>query len=886
MKVKYLFTILSASLLLCGCGDPTVPITEPTEPKEPTVEPGPELKPCPTYNEDSVQIHYFRDDKKYDNWALWLWELPSGSGVEYQFNGIDEFGAVASYPLSTWSNGIFANGLGFIVKSKGSWNAKDPDGDRKIDFSKIKKDEKGVYHVYLKTADKQVYLNPDLEVIDEITVAKFENYKRIIVQTNADVESYKVYENNNVIADTTLPSPSTGFRYTFPDDKRASFENSYRVEAKFVKSQKTVSASVSCRTLFSTSEFATSYTYDGELGAIYTKEKTTFKVWSPVSQEIKLRLYENGTPKSVSSTKGSDTIYNEYKMEKGEKGVFSCEVSGDLEGIYYTYIVTNSSYTQKECVDPYAYSTGVNGLRGMIVDFSKTNPEGFESMKPLAIDRKALTVYETHIADITSSSTWTSDPNARKLEKTFLGACLSGTTYTENNVTVKTGFDHIKELGANAVQLIPIFDQANDETHMTFNWGYNPSNYNALEGGYSSDPYDGYARIKEFKQLVKAYNEAGMNIIMDVVYNHMNGAVGSNFDILMPGYYFRYNTDGTLANGSGCGNETASDMPMFSKFMQDSICFWTKEYKLGGFRFDLMGLHDLDTMEQLTKKAKEINPNIVIYGEPWQGGTSPLTSSKTAAQANGQNYKGYGAFNDQMRDALIKGGLNTASATGWITNNKSEMGAGDLNKIATGVKGSTKTDSIEINDPNKTVNYVTCHDNYTLFDRIKAAGITDENIIRKMAMLANSVVFTSNGTTFMLAGEEMLRTKQGSSNSYESSYEVNELNYALKIKNIDMFKNYQKLLKLKQDVSGLHMGSGENNTIVADTSLKNIISYSFKDKMTNRTYFVVHKNGLDTGKNNEFDLSGYSLYLDTLNENKALSSKTTLDAYETIICYK
>ncbi len=254
----------------------------------------------------------------------------------------------------------------------------------------------------------------------------------------------------------------------------------------------------------------------------------------------------------------------------------------DLEGKYYTYVVTNPLFNKKEIVDPYAKLTGVNGLREMVVDFSKTNPIGWNNSKMNEYSRTELTVYETHVADVTSSETWN---GSKENSKKYAGMYESGTTYTENNVTVKTGFDHIKDLGVNAVQLLPIFDQANDELatdDKAFNWGYNPLNYNSLEGIYSLNPHDGYAKIREFKELVKAHNDAGINIIMDVVYNHVNGAANSNFDVLMPEYYFRYDGNGKYSNGSGCGNETASEHSMMRKFIIDSTEFWATEYHLGG----------------------------------------------------------------------------------------------------------------------------------------------------------------------------------------------------------------------------------------------------------------------------------------------------------------
>ena len=467
-------------------------------------------------------------------------------------------------------------------------------------------------------------------------------------------------------------------------------------------------------------------------------------------------------------------------------------------------------------------------------------------------------VYETHVSDITSSKTWKgSEANRYK----FLGLIEENTTYTQDNTTVKTGFDHIKELGVNAVQLLPIFDQANDETSMTFNWGYNPLNYNVLEGSYSSDPYDGYARIKEFKQVVQAFNEAGINVIMDVVYNHTSGLVGSNFDVLMPGYYYRYTNDGVASNGSGCGNETASEMPMYSRFMKDSTAFLASEYKLGGYRFDLMGLHDLDTMNELVSNLKTVNENIVVYGEPWTSGTTTLSSSKQSVQANGNKYEGFGQFNDQMRDALIKGGLSSDEQVGWVTSNSAGT-ASDVSKIIAGVKGITQA-GVSITDPDKTVNYVTCHDNYTLYDRIHAAGVSEN--VDKMATLANAVVLTSQGTAFILAGEEILRSKQGDKNSYESGYEINELDYSRKITYQDVFNNYKDLInfKITKDAvikaerireafqkKGIKMyGSSMTNQqfpILTDEQKEKLgrnFSFEIWEKMDDKTRIVINING-------------------------------------------
>jgi len=862
-----------------GGGENKPPVDDPVVDDKPTSD----IVAAPTYQEDSVSIHYYRKDRNFKNWALWLWDYPSGEGKEFAFNGVDEFGAVAAYPLSTWEENMTDKGLGFIVKSKGDWSKKDVDGDRIIEFTKFEKDENKIFNVYLKSGDKNIYSNDKFEVTEDVEDCKFDSFKSIYFKTNSQISSYIIYENDKKIIEKTVDSEKLEFNISL--DANVTFENSYEMEVFFKKSGKSIKTDISMSSLFKDEEFTTNYTYDGDdLGAIYTKNNTTFKVWSPISKNIKLRIYNNGTPKKVDEVKGDDG-YKEYQLNKEDKGIWSFKIDEDLASKYYTYVVTNSSYEEEEIVDPYAKSCGISGLRGQIVDFSKTNPDNWENTEALQIDRKSLVAYETHVSDLTSSATWTgSKENVNK----FAGAYEENTTYTANGVTVSTGFDNIKELGVNAVQLQPIYDQANDETTMKFNWGYNPLNYNCLEGSYSSNPYDGYTRIKEFKSLVQAYNKAGINIIMDVVYNHVSGAKGSNFDVLMPGYYFRY-YNGNFSNGSGCGNETASEMPMFRKFMIDSAKFYASEYKLGGFRFDLMGLHDLSTMDKLTEECKKINSSICIYGEPWSGGTSTLQDSLSAKQINGNLYQGYGQFNDKMRDALIKGGLSSVESLGWIDKKDKRTSIFDMQKIEAGIKGITLLDNGSINDPDKTTNYVTCHDNYTLTDRFIASGAfkKDSPELKSMNQLANSVVFTSQGTSFMLAGEEFLRTKNGDSNSYDSGYDVNTLDYELKIKNIDLYNNYKKLIDFKKNFSGLHLGADKNTQIeYHQSSDNNEFHYFLKDQTSNKQYIVIHTNGYSSETLPTIDLNGYELFYNSDPGTLELSSKTSLKSYQTIIAYK
>lgn len=841
-------------------------------------------------NDDSVEkyiyIHYYRFDHDYSTWALWLWPN-GGDGDEYLFESEeDSYGAVCKISLSTWS-GIENSKLGIIIKSKGSWSEKDVDSDRYIVFKDLTIDEDNVYHVYFKTGDETIYLDKSEVIMKDIQTCEFSSGETITFTTTDEISNYKIYENDIQLTSVDITDSTKEF---FCDVESPDPSKAYKVEVTFTDSA-TSTKSVSMSSLFKSDYFTEKYTYTGsDLGATYTSEKTTFKVWSPQSTKMVLKIYDTGTPLSVSIETGSDTPTHTVNMTKGDYGVWEATIKEDLEGKYYTYTVTNSTYSGIEVVDPYAKSAGINGLRGMIVDFSKTNPDGWDNVSPYQYKTTELVIYETHISDITSSSTWSSDSSLKSSAKKFNGAYLSGTTYTENGISVSTGFDHIKELGVNAVQLLPIFDQDNDETSMTFNWGYNPLNYNVLEGSYSSDPYDGYTRIIEFKKLVQAYNEAGINIIMDVVYNHVSQAVGSNFDVLAPGYYFRY-SNGSLSNGSGCGNETASEMPMFRKFMIDSTEFLASEYKLGGFRFDLMAVHDLETMNEVTENLRtNVNSSISIFGEPWTGGTSALSSNLSASQANGNKYEGYGQFNDQYRDVLIKGGMCATSEIGYANALiKKSITSNNITSIVAGIKGFTVgSSSSGIYDPLKTLNYATCHDNYTLYDRLKAARPTaDDDTIKIQAMLANSMVLTSQGTTFILAGEEFLRTKGGDSNSYQSSYSVNELDYSLKIKYYDMFTNYQKLIKLKTTVDGLqYTTKDECNTLEITVSDNyNQISYKITDTKNNIEYYIIHNNGINA-ELPTIDLSGYTLYLDTLNSGITLSSSTSFSKYQTIIAYK
>ncbi len=841
----------------------------------------------------SINVHFYGKGLNYDEYALWLWKK-GGDGAEYAFTSTDDYGALATVPLSVFGvDDLSKLVMGTIVKTKGTWNWQT--GDMMADMSKAPIDEKGNASIWLKYNDETIYYSEPVKA--GFSKSEFASTTSLKVHGEDNFSKLKLYDGATSVKEKVFDAPTDYFLWDLGSDFKIDFASTYYVEATFV-GDVTLKKEVSFNSLYDTEEYNALYQYDSlDLGANYSKERTLFKVWSPSSKKITLRVYASGTPKEVSSTLGDDT-HKDYEMKLGEKGVWSYSLEGDNEGKYYTYVVTNGKYTEKEIVDPNAKSAGVNGLRGMIVDFSKTNPEGWDKVKINEYDKKSLTVYETHVADVTSSSTWT---GAEKNRKRYLGLCEPGTSYSEGGESTPSGFDYIKSLGVNAVQLQPIFDQDNDEVSASFNWGYNPLNYNVLEGSYSSDPYDGYARIKEFKQVVKAYSEAGINIIMDVVYNHVSSVSGRSFDVLAPGYYFRYKDDGSYSNGSGCGNDTASERSMFANFMTQSASFWASEYKLGGFRFDLMGLHPVKTMNQVVKALHEISPYIAVYGEPWTLSTSTkaVLADQAGISAAMDTAEDFAAFNDGFRDGMIKGGMKGAGEIGFATCTSAyQINASDTNAVAGGIKGTTMSSAI-IADPDRTVNYVTCHDNYTLLDRFEALDKASAQIAytseqkERMNVLANAITFTSQGVSFMQEGEEFLRSKGGESNSYGGQsdgrdyYKMNELDYSLAIKHKDMVENYKSLIKFKQECPGLHLKAEEAASLQirkdASTS-RNEIIYDLSDG-EGGTYRIAHVNG---GKESPdaIDFSGFSLVLDTLGSNLTLSEATAVKPYQTIIAHK
>lgn len=776
-------TALTSSALLVGCGE--IPATSSSVGDSTTTTEKPGLPTVlPDIEGDKIAIHYFREDSKYTGWDVWGWQEGNEKqpGKGFAFNYIDEYGAATIFSTAGF---VLENNIGFIIREGGnSWSNKDPSMDRFFNLKDLKKDANDIYHIYSVSGDAGVYEDGPSSRGGKVLAGKFTSYTKINFQTNVLINGISLYKNDETqpMFDVAINSSIMNYNIELTDtnkDFEVELGNVYYIIAHFVKpdalgKSDSEKASIAITELFKTSKFDDEYNYLGDdLGVTYTKEKTGFKVWSPFSKSMILNVYNSGTPVKVNAEKGDDTV-TKYEMTYGDKGVWSKDVEGDLDGKYYTFTVTNSLGTN-EVVDPYAVSAGINGVRGMIVDSSTTDPEGWDKVTTPQNTNTETVIYETHVADVTSSESWSGNENSRKK---YAGLIEKNTTYKSGDKVLKTGFDHISELGINALHILPIFDQDNNEEDISFNWGYNPLNYNVLEGSYSSNPYDGKVRMKEMKEVVKAYGAEGIKIIMDVVYNHVSNLERSNFNLLLPGYYFRY-LNSKPSNGSGCGNETASDNFMFRKFMVDSTKFLAKEYKLGGFRFDLMGLHDVKTMNAITDELVKINPTMSVYGEPWTGGSTPLSGNQSAQGSNLSDLTGTAAFSDNFRNAVK--GANGEKDAGWV-NSKGGVSS-EYASIIKGLRGLGKTTNIK-----QTINYVSCHDNATLYDKLVLSTadyspkMTKSDLVL-MDAIAATLTFSSQGMTFMQSGEELIREKLDENgkrieNSYNSSYKVNEINYA------------------------------------------------------------------------------------------------------------
>lgn len=774
---------------------------------------------------DYLTIHYHMDTPSYDSKRFYIW-ITGKNGVETVADGVDDFGmhlTVQPSDTSTWKkHSIFY----FIVKNQGTWAGQSTDTEISYEKFVPTLQDDGKYYLDVWCIDGEagaveVYATKEETEGDKLSYAKFSDWRTIHVTGTGEgmssdtgkVASYKLYAltKEYYLTDPDLQYSSLP-NYIIKEGSPMSKEfdisldqdivpnKTYMLKVTFVNyPDKIKSKNVSMEKLYDTPKFLSSYTYSGnDLGVTYTKTKSTFKVWAPTSARVLLKIYYQGTPSSLDPEGTLDMDwYQGYEMEYGAFGVYSCSIEEDMAGYYYNYYVTNSEGSA-EVVDPYARAAGINGARGQIIDLDKTNPEGWDEVFGTPWDGKEgydiktpqqLVAYETTIRDVTMHETWTTK-NAEKdakLRGTYLGFIEKGTTYSEQEAgksyarVVKTGFDHIEELGVTAVQLMPIFDQDNDEREMTFNWGYNPLNYNVPEGGYSSNPYDGETAVKELKQLILALakNKNHTRVVMDVVYNHVSSVSSNNLNRIVPKYYFRLTENGYYSDGSGCGNEVKSEAPMMRKFIVDSVSYWASEYNIKAFRFDLMKLIDVETMRQVKDAVYNIDHDAFCYGEGWAlGYGGPEGTGTDSGNVYSQLYpteqsKGIlGGFNDDTRNALKGsndggwGSYNPYCSWGYISQGASDVGGNSFG-VERMIRGQNSNGG---GNPLQTISYVSCHDNYTAFDQLNyclgPGGINPApetepkpTDVAKASLGIHGAVMMSQGMSFINGGEELFRSK-------------------------------------------------------------------------------------------------------------------------------
>ncbi len=535
--------------------------------------------------------------------------------------------------------------------------------------------------------------------------------------------------------------------------------------------------------------------FDGELGAIYNRGCTEFRLWAPTATDVKVKFFATGSD----NEKNANYLGIHQMIKDKDTGVWSYIAAGDLAGIYYTYLVTHPDCGQRETGDIYAKAAGVNGDRSMVIDLKTTDPENWDKDERILFEHPTdAIIWEVQVRDFSYCESSGVSPEHRGK---FLAFTEKGTTLNGKEGARATCVDYLKELGVNCVQINPFYDFGSvDESSDAeqYNWGYDPKNYNLPEGSFSTNPYKGEVRINECKRMIQALHEAGIAVVMDVVYNHTYASYDSWFDISVPGYYYRYNADGSWSNGSGCGNDTASEHKMYRKFMVDSIMYWAKEYHLDGFRFDLMGLHDVETMKAI-REALNTLPNgekILMYGEAWDMFTACQPGTIMANQNNMHHLPdNIGAFCDNIRDA-IKGNEFESGSCGFVQNGSRR------NDVFRGVRADT---DFWARTPSQAVNYCSCHDGRTMYDKLCVSvhhanpqyDMRHEDIIR-MNKLAAAINITSQGMPFMLAGEEMARTKGGEHNTYKSHSKINRIDWNRLEEYSDLVEYYKGLIKLRK----------------------------------------------------------------------------------------
>lgn len=759
-----------------------------------------------------VIIHYKGQSGNTKDWNLWLWG-ENANGKSYEFTGEDEFGKYTKINI----DGDY-NRVGFIIRTN-EWE-KDG-GDRWIENIKD-----GRAEVWILSGDDKVYNSKPSSDLS-IQKATIDSFNEITVTTNVpfhikerkiEIEGIKIKN----ISPYDINSGNITNKVKIITEQKIDLKQTYKVKIENVADTYTEIGKV-----IRSEKFDHSFYYGGnDLGNIYTPQHTKFRVWAPTASEAKLVTYK----------KWNDKIGTEINMQQSEKGTWKAELTGNQKGLFYTYKVKiGDKWT--EAVDPYARAASVNGDKGAVVNLEETNPKKWKTnKKPKFKNPEDAIIYELHVRDLSIQP-----ESGIKHKGKYLGVTEKGTRGPKD---VKTGLDHMKDLGVTHVQLLPIFDYAsvNEENlnEPQYNWGYDPKNFNVPEGSYSTNPYEPTVRITELKQMIQTLHDNNLRVVMDVVYNHMYNAAESNFHKLVPGYYYRYNEDGTFANGTGVGNDTASERKMMRKFMVDSVTYWAKEYNLDGFRFDLMGIHDYETMNEIRKAVNQIDPSIILHGEGWDLNT-PLAAELKANQKNAVKMKGIAHFNDNIRDGL-KGSVFEEKENGFV-NGKENMEDRIKKGITAGIDYDTNSSTYQ--DPEQVLTYVEAHDNHTLWDKLELTNPDDSEEVRKqMHKLSSSILLTSQGIPFLHAGQEFMRTKYSDHNSYKSPDSINQMDW-LRRASFNNEVDYMKgLIELRKKYTAFRMTSAEQTKkyIAFMDAPKNVVAYSIKGNGNKNEYFMVAHN--------------------------------------------
>lgn len=797
--------------------------------------------PAKAASELTINIHYHRYAEDYDGWNIWSW-ISGGEGATYDFSGDDDFGKVATYTLQVEDGDTE---VGFIVRHStpsNAWDLKDTNNDRFMDITKAKD---GVIDIYVVQDETNFgYSADELSLAPKLMEASVSSSTTVDFRVTTAFDSTAADITSKVTIKDADGKAYAVSSVTSADAAKATTATVTMAEPLDLFKKYTIAfegygeMAISNVKVFSTPEFEEAYYYDGnDLGAVWSKDKTNFRVWAPTASDVVLNLYSAGV--------GTNLIES-IPMTQDIKGTWIAEKIGDLNGTYYTYSATVDGVT-KEAVDPYAKAVGVNGNRGMVIDLASTNPAGFtEDTRPALVSPADATIYELHVRDFSIDQS-----SGMKNKGKYLAFTETGTKSPSGE---KTGVDYLADLGVNVVHLNPVFDFASiDETKLVnnqFNWGYDPKNYNVPEGSYSTDPQHGQVRINEFKQMVQSLHTNGIRVVMDVVYNH-TASTDSNLNSIVPGYYYRMTNNGQYSNGSGCGNETASERAMVRKFIVDSVVYWATEYHVDGFRFDLMGLHDVETMNAVRDALNAVDPTIMVYGEGWTAGGSTLPTDQQVVKANMASVDtNIAAFNDDIRDG-IKGSVFDSADNGFATGK-----TGMEETIKFGVIAATENSQVDYSlvnydkawwaaAPTQTISYASAHDNNTLWDKICTTNASDSQEDRiKMNLLSSAIVFTSQGTPFFLAGEEFLRSKpadDGSGfvgNSFNSPDSVNSLKWDLVSTNKEVYNYYKGLIAFRKAHSALRM----NTTADIQANLNfltgldpNVIAYTINNSPNGET---------------------------------------------------